>query len=162
MNSLQKLIITYDVSNLSLARYYAAQGVDFIIIDLDQRIFEDSIELITQFKEWIEGPTIIGMSSDLEKLEIFKTYSDINLILKEDLLFSKEKLKESIQNIINIKYPDLNLELFPFYKLHFIRNKSDVDIPHSSIVYLIFAEKEEKTGIYNFEVLDSIFEEINK
>ena len=83
MNSLQKLIIAYDVSNLSLARYYAAQGVDFIIIDLDQRIFEINIELIAQFKEWIEGPTIIGMSNNLEKLEVFKTYSEINLIKPE-------------------------------------------------------------------------------
>ena len=68
----------------------------------------------------------------------------------------------NFQNIINVKYPDLNLELLPFNKFNIIRYKSDVDIPYSSNIYLIFAEKEEMTGIYNFDVLDSIFEEINK
>ncbi len=48
-------IIAIQISNLTDARYFAAQGVDYLLFDSSLL----SIEKMVEIKEWVEGPGIL-------------------------------------------------------------------------------------------------------
>ena len=74
-------IFAKSITNLTDARYFAAMGVDFLGFDISGND-KDTVDIgfLTQVREWVEGPSIIGCVQGDESLnKLTKMVVDGNL-----------------------------------------------------------------------------------
>ncbi|MCC6816133.1 MAG: hypothetical protein IT267_06955 [Saprospiraceae bacterium] len=155
---MDKIIIAYRVSDITLARYCAAMDVNFLVINLDDRSHEDNNQLIEQILEWTEGPQIILCSNDDEKLFFYsqqKNYKVLNTrIFYSDSPQNRTELGLFFSSTYGMSWNDNQLKICKIDDRTTVQNLED------AFVYLIQMEKEFKTGVYDFEWLDKVFEKI--
>ncbi len=154
------LLFADNISDLTLARYYAANDVDFLCFDLDQHPTEKNIEFIGGIREWIQGPLLIGWSA---RPELMQEMIKNKLI---DFVYDKNKFFKNDDGINDAIFSELFNELEFKPKIFHSKKILKVDKPDQVSVipglsaFLINAKPEEITGIYDFDALDDIFNAI--
>lgn len=158
----QAMLFAFPVFDITIARYLAARGVDYIAIDLDQLDQLQADRLIAQLREWTSGPLVVGISSDYEKVEIFRSYQSLDEVLFWD--------KNSTATIPNLKTPtgailsiristELSLDLEQAAKtLLIIQDLQNFKLPQSCLGYVFNPGRETETGIFDFDELEAFLE----
>ncbi|MEP7195239.1 MAG: hypothetical protein ABI851_01895 [Saprospiraceae bacterium] len=158
-NSL-KIVLAYGVSDLTSARYLAAMEVDYLLLNLDDSSYEENLEFIKQLNDWIEGPILIGVAENSDKIEV---YNSLNILFDTipfgDLNSRKFKLNHPKFGDLQFSLNKNNKEKFFDEMIGLSVQPLDENQELTEIkAYLISIDKEEKKGIYNFEKLDLMFE----
>lgn len=166
------------VSNLSVARYFAAMDVDIISFSLQEN---QNINKIHALLEWIEGPKTGLELDDLFYTEELKTTIQAvqpDIVLTSPFLNLPETMAKIYKKSIYPDYEDLPCQVIiienpledlsefsvlqsedifldgplSIENLHFIRE----NLPHIGLV--IRGGDEEKPGIKSFDELDEFFD----
>ncbi|MBK9220575.1 MAG: hypothetical protein IPO16_00440 [Saprospiraceae bacterium] len=162
------ILFAYPVNDLTIARYLAAKEVDFIGINLDDPDEKAIRSRITQFREWIEGPQLIGVSATPQQAtlsdykldgfyldEVFELPSDCIVFRSEQFLIRNPQSQ--------FQYVIIEKSNASFESMQCIL-KTDINtnpVLDSTIKGFLFAPgNEEKTGLYDFEKLEEWFEKI--
>ena len=151
---IQKEIIAANITNLTDARYFAAQGVQYLMFDLG----EISINQIVEIKEWVSGPEILLFAA-----------SDAHLSLEEAILkIEPFAIGTLVSDIGQIEYLAPHVTLFSLDTMGCIRwsnqyfgegEKALEDSTFSGVI--LKGSSEEKVGFKSFDELDLIFEKIH-
>lgn len=132
-------LIAFPVQDITVARYLAARGIDVLGVDLDRHSTAEIETLVAQLRSWTSGPDIIGFSRDPEKLEFFKSMGQW---FDGFYLNDPEELGES-----GIDKLDLNLLAAQL---------------HHGASYIFDPGQEQETGVFDFEKLDEVLDEIER
>jgi hypothetical protein len=167
---IKPLVFAYPVLDLTLSRYLAAMEVEFLGIDLDSPDRQKTKLLIHQFREWVSGPKLIGVSAMPSKemtlqfpLDGYYIDADLDLDNHVILFRSKSFVDSNPQCKTDYTIIPKHTDAGP-YPNSILNTDLDSDFQlHESIIgYMITPGNEEKTGIYNFEKLDEWFERLGK
>lgn len=155
-------VFAYPVRDLTIGRYLAAREVDFIGIELDAEQSGKTQQLIGQFREWLEGPKLIGICKHPEDRTVFENldgychawesifYEGSSTI--DDTGNSESPNKDSVLYHIN------NVVALPLSDEQNVFLESDLhEHPpvHDAICgFVIHPGSESQTGIFDFELLD--------
>lgn len=161
------LVFALRVVDLSVARYLAAKGTDYIGIPVDPENFKRTQHTILQFKEWLEGPKLIGICErtntqmELEYLDGYY-HPDCGLFYHGKLdqgLLKSGKPELSHDHIFQIfENPPASSTPFPAFLTLDLR-----DDPRNHRAFRGFAIQpgfETQTGIFDFEALDTWFDQL--
>lgn len=158
---MKKIVFAYGVSDVTVARYCSAMGVDIILIDLDQRNLEENNELIKNIKEWTEGPEIILISDNSEKLDFLSMENGLQLIHKKDLFVNQFELThKEYEKLIFQCFQENQLYRTNLIKIFIITDSIKINEIPDQDAYMILMGKENKIGLFDFERMDLIFERI--
>ncbi|MBK6858735.1 MAG: hypothetical protein IPG95_00335 [Saprospiraceae bacterium] len=162
------LLFASPVKDLTIARYLAAVEVDFIGIDLDEADPKKLNTLIKQLNEWIEGPKLIGVSAfplQLQHLDFglhgFYADSDLSGFNMECRMHSLEYYKN--QKPEHFDFILINQIEQAIQNIPYLLKSSIKKIPESnpSVDGYYFAPGiEEKTGLFDFEEMDTWIEHV--
>lgn len=150
-------IITFaiNVSDLTLSRYLAAQGTNCLVIDIDARSYENNELLIQQIKEWCIGPSIIGISTDPEKLKVFEDrFVDIIWLEKDNFYNNSFQMQGMFYRFANSN-GNANVVI------QWINEPKEIKTISSIQAIAFDAGQEESTGIFDFDRLDEIFDHLS-
>lgn len=150
-----KKIIAGNILNLTDARYFAAQEVDYLLFDLD----DVDIQTIINIKEWVSGP------------EILLSLSGISLnLIEEAIIRVSPKAIGGIKEILDsLNYLKAHTQVF-----HIEQDEEEViiwdqDIYSSNLEkamknnltgIILKGGDESEVGVKSFNELDDIFESI--
>lgn len=150
-----KKIIAGNILNLTDARYFAAQEVDYLLFDLD----DVDIQTIINIKEWVSGP------------EILLSLSGISLnLIEEAIIRVSPKAIGGIKEILDsLNYLKAHTQVF-----HIEQDEEEViiwdqDIYSSNLEkamknnltgIILKGGDESDVGVKSFNELDDIFESI--
>ncbi|HMW39719.1 MAG: hypothetical protein K1X68_13445 [Saprospiraceae bacterium] len=156
----KKIIIAHHIEDLTLARYFASKDIDLIILNLDTRNLAGNKEFIAQLMLWIEGPKLAGTGSDPEMLDsLERDLAGIaRIIARKDLYALNGKIKpEVIAQWLEFdnSYPDPIPAQISYSDGHHLSPEDRL----ASII-VIRANGEEKTGIYDFSVMEDFFDQL--
>ncbi|HRI00351.1 MAG TPA: hypothetical protein PK006_04790 [Saprospiraceae bacterium] len=141
-------IIAYPIQDLTIARYLASQEVYAFCVNLDQRDQDQNLQFISQIRLWTTGPKILVYSAQLEKCQSF-----ISDQLAYGYIFPAEPSFQSI----NI---DGETEFLSSNNSILVKDWNNILIS-SELQYIIIQITGEQTvGIYDFDELDQLFENI--
>jgi hypothetical protein len=150
-----KKIIAGNILNLTDARYFAAQEVDFLLFDLD----EVDIQTIVNIKEWVSGPEVL--------LSLGKV--SLNNIEEAIIRISPKAIGCDKEMFDRIQYLRAHTELFYIQKEEEEIIKWDQETYTSNLEdgmtnaytgMIIKGGEESKVGVKSFEDLEDIFEAI--
>lgn len=172
---LEMTVLIQNITNLSDARYFAAQGVDYISFNnKPDSEFHMEEEKIKEIKEWVTGPKILLESNSIEYADIFDgqildlAYASLPInkisFFRTSLQTIIDEQREGkfivgyVDNIAN-RFEELpqNCEVFvdatslPFEKIQEL----------STYGLVLQGGDEEKVGFKDFDELDQIFEWIS-
>lgn len=159
-------VFAYPVSDLTIARYLAAKGVDYIGILVPESGAEEALRLIHLFREWLEGPEIIAVCNGQHELCI--TLHD-----QVSGYYFLNGLTKPYSGFCFLPYSSQNEEPGP----ERICKPSEVsDLPATRWIeleveddpvqfkdfkgFVLHPGKESKTGWFDFEALDLWFERL--
>lgn len=166
MNYKTPLLFASPVKDLTIARYLAAVQVDFIGVDLDEADPTKLNTLLKQLQEWIEGPKLIGVSAF--PIQAFQLdyglhgfYADVDLsgFRMECRIHSLEYYTN--QKPQNIDFILINQAEQAILQIPCMLRSSIKQIPETnpSIAGYLFAPGiEDKTGLFDFEEMDTWIE----
>lgn len=154
---IEKSIIAGNITNLTDARYFAAQGVEFLLFDLSQVPLADIMEI----KEWISGPQIL-LSLDA---------SDIEDQLDEAIIkLAPHAITMNDGDNTPLGYLDGHIQLFKItvennhqiISLYDMSYTTDTDgaIDDETLGLYLLGGEEQKVGYKSYEDLDDIFDRL--
>lgn len=156
------VLFAYPVNDLTIARYLAAKEIDFIGIDLDPSDEKTVINRVNEFREWIEGPKLIGVSVN-PKSSIINALDLDGYFINGLIEFPNNRLRfYSIPSLIQggdyyiINNPEEAVE--PLNYLLKTTVNSSISPAKNIKGYLFNPGSEEKIGIYDFDLLDEWLE----
>lgn len=162
-----KIVFANPVRDLTMARYLAAMGVDFMGIDLDSMDLQRTKAFIHQIKEWVYGPRLIGVSaaavSNLHELYALDGYFvDSEMQFPDEILIFHShhffiQHPGTKPSYIIIQQPMDNLNETPPCILQTVVHSGPEKNKHV-VGYMIYPGAESKIGINDFDELDSWFE----
>jgi hypothetical protein len=125
-------ILAFPVQDLTVARYLAAANIDFIAIDLNRIQNMLSETFLSDIRNWIEGPQLIGygLESDLDH------YIQLNLL--------DGKICDISSTTIQIQLKDQILDFEKFDKLNPTNPFTWIEVKASEVL-----------GIYDFEEIEA-------
>ncbi|MBK7233323.1 MAG: hypothetical protein IPH93_13935 [Saprospiraceae bacterium] len=158
----QALLFAFPVFDITIARYLAARGVDYLGIDLDQLDQLQADRLIAQLREWTSGPLLVGISSDYEKVEIFRSYQSLDEVLFWDknstISIPDLKTPQAVKISARIS-PSLPTDLDQAAKTILnIQNLQNFKLTQSCLGYLFNPGRETQTGIFDFDELEAFLD----
>ena len=157
-NMLSRNVIARDITNLTDARYFAARGINYLLMDLDQIPLDQIIEI----KEWIEGPEILLIFSEdsirfvdesiikLSPAGISAKSSDTQASLEH--LSAYTTIFQYAQNEIL-----LNDQLFVG-----VQHISDLDGLSEQTGVILSGGEEDVVGVKSFEDLDDLLDALEE
>lgn len=162
------LVFAYPVLDLTIARYLAARNTDFIGLLIDFENMKKTQNVIQQFKEWLEGPKLIGIYEDAQELsELEGLDGYYHPILK---MFYSGRIDRGLLNAtapelihdplycIVDKQSDSNEQYFNFLELDLGEDPRDYKNYKGFVIHPGF---EKQTGVYDFEMLDNWFDRLD-
>ncbi len=166
MNSKRPIIFASPVNDLTIARYLSAMHTDYLGINLDHPDEQALKKLILQFKEWVEGPQLIGISAlpipsfQLEyDLDGYYSDSDLSFITDKLKFHSASYLKNHPKSVCDFMIaPGIEQcsETIPSLLKVNLNELQDLVFP--AVGFLIQPGTELKPGLYDFDELDRWFE----
>lgn len=150
-----KKIIAGNILNLTDARYFAAQEVDYLLFDLD----DVDIQTIINIKEWVSGPEILLSLSGIS----------LNLIEEAIIRVSPKAIGGNKEILDSLNYLKAHTQVF-----HIEQDEEEViiwdqDIYSSNLEkamknnltgIILKGGDESDVGVKSFNELDDIFESI--
>lgn len=160
-------VFAYPVEDLSIARYLAARETDYIGIPIVSDHLQKTQNLIFQFKEWLEGPKLIGIIDTAYKdpgLDALDGYCHTEqqvfyLGPADKSVFNSEKHSFSAGKFYNI-FDKQN------HPIELSRAFLEMDLSEAPINkfncfgYVIHPGFESQTGICDFDLLDQWFDQL--
>lgn len=152
----KKKIIAGNILNLTDARYFAAQEVDYLLFDLGQV----DIQTIMDIKEWVSGPAIL-LSFDRDS---FQKIDEAVIRIGPDAVGSSA---EGLKNLSYLKgHIDLftleatrdNITLIWDQKRYTTHTDDALSERYDGII--VMGGEESAVGVKSFDELDDIFERI--
>ena len=130
---MQKIsILAFPVQDLTVARYLAAANIDFIAIDLNRIKNMLSETFLSDIRNWIEGPQLIGYGLEFD----LDHYIQLNLL--------DGKICDISSNTIQIQLKDQILDFEKFDKLRSTNPFTWIEVKASEVL-----------GIYDFEEIEA-------
>lgn len=167
------LVFAYPVSDITMGRYLAAKGADFIGIDFSVNKKEESISLMNVLQAWIVGPAFIAVLEDTRidympnEMHGF-VLKEIGIDIPGKIFIWKPKANDEYKIPTDTaKYilcEELPIPLHPFLPLEKILLKHSMTKPLTVNPHLagywIDPGGEHETGVANFERLEKFFDTI--
>ena len=154
----QVLLFAFPVFDITIARYLAARGLDYLAVDLDQLDQLQADRLIAQLREWTSGPLLVGISNDYEKVEIFRSYQSL-----DEVLFWDKNSTISIPDLITPQGSKLSARISSQLPADLdqaaktilnIQDLQNFKLTQSCLGYVFNPGRETQTGIFDFDELD--------
>ncbi|MFN8280271.1 MAG: hypothetical protein U0V49_08320 [Saprospiraceae bacterium] len=156
----KKIIIADHIEDLTLARYFASKDIQLIILNLDTRNLAGNKEFMAQLMLWIEGPKLAGTGSDPEMLDsLERDLAGIaRIIAKKDLYDLNGKIIPGViaqwLEFDNL-YPDPISAQIKYSDGHHLSQEDRL-----ASILVIRVHGEEKTGVYDFSVMEDFFDQL--
>lgn len=151
---LSKRIIASDITNLTDARYFAAQGAEFLLFQMDKI----SVSNVVEIKEWVEGIKIL-LSFNPNSIDSLE--ESLLRILPEAIVWKGEKNNDDFEFLSPyakiFEWTDNGL-LLDNVEFYYLKELSDVNSGYCA--YIISGTEEKLTGVKNYEALDELFEKL--
>ena len=125
-------ILAFPVQDLTVARYLAAANIDFIAIDLNRIQNMLSETFLSDIRNWIEGPQLIGYGQE----------ADLDHFIRLNLLDGK--ISDISSTTIQIQLKDQILDFEKFDKLNPTNPFTWIEVKASEVL-----------GIYDFEEIEA-------
>lgn len=144
-------IIATQISNLTDARYFAAQGVDFLLFDSSVINIEKMIEI----REWIEGPAILlaVQPGHVERLDEY--ILRIGAIAIDTTNYKRGEADHLQGHILSFEWRNKVLH-FEGVEYHIWNHKTKTALSRSGVI--LYGSPEDETGMKSFDALDDFFE----
>lgn len=151
---LTRKVIATNVTNLTDARYFAARGIDFILLDLGSI----NIDTVAEIKEWIEGPQILllvdhaALSTIDEAIIRIAPYA--MSAASPDVLAEMQYLQGHI-TFFSWSLTSIHLEGIAYVPFESAKGLEDIDSSHGLI---LSGGDEDAVGVKDFDHLDELLE----
>lgn len=160
MSKGKKFIIADHIEDLTLARYFASKDIQLIILNLDVRSLTANKEFIAQLLLWVEGPALAGTGSDPAMLDALgrDLAGTARIIDRNELYALNGKIRPEVLAQwlgTDPNYPKQITGQISYSDGHHL---SDED--RLASVLIIRVNGEEKTGIYDFSVMEDFFDQL--
>jgi len=155
---LSKKVIAANVTNLTDARYFAARGVDYLMISVP----EVSLDHLLEIKEWISGPDILLMIEErflplLDEAIIRVTPYGIGTRSSE-VLAQLSHLQGHVL-IFSADNDQIHLDGTSFVS---IKTTQELEKLSSDAGIIVSGSHEDEIGLKNYEDLDLIFDDLEE
>ncbi len=155
---LTRRVIAADIANLTDARYFAARGVDYLMFDLSHITLERLLEI----KEWVEGPAAILLvdESTLDLIEeAILRVSPVAIVCKSPHTIGELQHYQAHVEVAHMPSDHVEVGDQIFRSVTTLDGLASLD---SQDGIIITGGDEEEVGVKDFDILDSIFDELEE
>ncbi len=150
---MKKKVIASNIKNLTDARYFAAQGVDYLLFDLS----EISVADVIAFKEWISGPELLVVFDENSEEDIDEA------MLKIEPAAIAHKSDNTRIEYLSTHYPIFNYSEADGHLSVTMGDDEYQDSWLDNVAGIIVQGSDEtKVGFKSFDELDEIFDRIHE
>jgi len=155
---LTRRVIAADITNLTDARYFAARGVDYLMFNLSRLPLDKLLEII----EWVEGPSALLLVDDTSISLVEEAILKVNpaaVISKNPQVLGELQHFQSHVEIAHLQENQLELDGEVFKQISAAYLLSSLGTEDGII---LFGGDEEEVGIKDFDLLDTILDQIEE